>query len=201
MTFQGGHQVDALSALITAIGLPSAPPAISGTPPSASQTGSVSPSPASASRNASLIGPIVGGAIAGIALLGLVVGIWCLRHKRARKAPTLPTNQTPATSAVHPFTAQSNSSVHPPARLPWAPPPRKRPLAQDGRLVATQIKFTSLDSSTPSSVVSEQGNREMAMPPSPSALPTEALVRILNGRLQNREWNAEEAPPDYPVAT
>jgi hypothetical protein len=41
----------------------------------------------------------------------------------------------------------------------------------------------------------------MAMPQCSSALPTEALVRILNDRLQSREWDEEEAPPDYPIAT
>ncbi|KAJ7824493.1 hypothetical protein B0H13DRAFT_1919098 [Mycena leptocephala] len=54
-TFRGGNQVDALGPLITAIGLPTVPSTISGTPPSASQTGSVSPIPTVKSRNTSLI--------------------------------------------------------------------------------------------------------------------------------------------------
>jgi hypothetical protein len=88
-TFRGGNQVNALGPLITAIGLPTVPSTISGTPPSASQTGSVSPIPTVKSRNASLIGLIVGGVIAGMALLGFVLGIRCLLHKRARKTPYL----------------------------------------------------------------------------------------------------------------
>ncbi|KAJ6505662.1 hypothetical protein C8R47DRAFT_1243493 [Mycena vitilis] len=32
----------------------------------------------------------------------------------------------------------------------------------------------------------------------PASLPTEQLVQLLNERLQNRQWDAEETPPEYP---
>jgi hypothetical protein len=105
----------------------------------------------------------------------------------------------PLASVIQPFTGTQTSST-----------PTKGLLATDpmSHSSTSSLEKQSPSSSTEFTVTTDAGNRtEQAAivahqpaghgAPSPSALPTEELVRLLNDRLRNPQWDASEPPPEY----
>ncbi|KAF7332885.1 Glycoside hydrolase family 76 protein [Mycena venus] len=173
-SFSGTHQVFALGALISAIGLenefpPSSTPSSSLSPSSTTPSSSLSPSqspiplPIGKSTHTAAI---AGGSVGGIIFLALILAtLWLLRRQRS---PAHNGSLTPS-AVPEPFLVSHTATSHP------------------------REKYSDRRNPQPPSTTSMPAN--MA-----SVLPTEQLVQILNQRLQNRRWDEGDVPPDYPAA-
>ncbi|KAJ6520988.1 hypothetical protein DFH09DRAFT_1287310 [Mycena vulgaris] len=210
-TFLAGNQTSALSALLTAITLRNE--TASPTPPGPLPA---PPTPTPSPRRK--LGPILGGILGAVALLVAGIVMWFILRRRSRATHPLqiPPSQTanrdldpfpPNTSEVDAFRTESrsqrfnnslpgvryreNSGKHP-----------DYPLSQSLSSTEWAMHSAGMNGGGSGASDAEMPEREALNPsqPHPSALPTEELVRLLNDRLQNREWDEEEAPPEYPTS-
>jgi hypothetical protein len=143
---------------------------------------------------------------------GFWFGVWSIRRRNSRtqgtitdleslttQVPEAGPDNDPLASVIQPFTGTQTSST-----------PTKGLLATDpmSHSSTSSLEKQSPSSSTEFTVTTDAGNRtEQAAivahqpaghgAPSPSALPTEELVRLLNDRLRNPQWDAREPPPEY----
>ncbi|KAJ7500086.1 hypothetical protein FB451DRAFT_1385725 [Mycena latifolia] len=208
--FSQSNQTGAISALLGGISL---------LPPNGSAPASSTPSPSSpptapmAPRARRIASAVIAGAVVGsVALFAIGFGIWFFLRRRARTARPIsfaPTTMTTA-STPHPFTARSTtfvSSASPTLPRPSLPklavsPTEIAPAHQHDRPV--QSPAEAITSASLASAVDGPTNvRSLTSPPdsgsltSPVNLPTTELVRLLNERLRNRQWDEEEPPPEY----
>ncbi|KAJ7151866.1 hypothetical protein C8R43DRAFT_1190492 [Mycena crocata] len=104
-----------------------------------------------------------------------------------------------ATSSIDPFT---ETSSFPPTTVSAPTSSTKGHPTKFHRKYGPPSSATGPSVSTTDATLSNQADqrRADAAAPSSSTLPTEELVRVLNERLRNRQWDEEEAPPEYPVA-
>ncbi|KAF7344396.1 Glycoside hydrolase family 76 protein [Mycena sanguinolenta] len=183
--FSPVNQSNALSALLGAINLRNTSD-VSGLP-----SPEPSPEPSSIPTNFPLASPhksndaiIIGSVFAVVALVGVAIGICAIGRRRSRSASM----RTSPVSYSMWDTLRQISGKHTRDALDQPPPtvvsksaPRPRPAAA----AAPMVRVVAQNS---------------AQLPPPTNLPTEDLVRILNERLQNRNWpDEEEALPEYPV--
>ncbi|KAJ7469022.1 hypothetical protein FB451DRAFT_1255579 [Mycena latifolia] len=202
--FSGANQTAALSVLLSAIYLKNeTTPTASGSSPPTSQTPSA-PSRASPGPRSSLIGGIIGGAVGGIILLS--GGIWFIRRRSRVQRTSQPPVTSPAMYDIEPFIdvsrPVSDTLLAEPEQSEKLGRPRKNH-PSSGRLVGgAPITGSAASTSSPGvqAPTVERRNETPARAASPAALPTAELVRLLNERLQNQNWDDEEVPPDYPVA-
>ncbi|KAF8205421.1 hypothetical protein K438DRAFT_1819084 [Mycena galopus ATCC 62051] len=175
--FSPVNQSNALSALIGAIHLHNASDAtvIPGAP---TASGSVAPLPHKLPTKEIIIASVLG----TVALIAGILGIWAIRRRSASLR----------TSPVSPFgiwnTLRQLSGKH--SRETLDPPPMAA--------VRKNAPVPRRAAPTPRRTAPVVASGQNPGPP-PSNFPTEELVRILNERLQSQSWDAEEAPPDYPV--
>ncbi|KAJ6578104.1 hypothetical protein B0H19DRAFT_1253385 [Mycena capillaripes] len=223
-TFAAGNQAPALGVLNAAIGLGDAIQ----TSPTVSPASNPSSTSTAGRLRRSTIGPIVGGIVGGMALLALSVALWVLIRRRRRAGRKIldatPSNEftgAPGMAGISPFNVYQASSA-PQAisfssarsqetrksdRLQNAAPLNRtrNSWTDEKRQIHTEPSLTAGPSAIENGTESglSQGTRSgpNSVIPASSALPTVELVRILNERLQNQEWDEEEAPPDYPVHT
>ncbi|KAJ6495444.1 hypothetical protein C8R45DRAFT_1095076 [Mycena sanguinolenta] len=190
--FSPVNQSNALSALLGAINLRNTSD-VSGLPsPEPSSTPTDSPSPHRSNNTIIIIGSV----LAVVALMAGAIGIWAIRRRRSRSASmrTSPVSfgmwdTIRQISGKHP---RNTMDQPPPAVVSkGAPPMQTRPAAPMVPALPMQNR--------PAAPMVRVGTQNSARLPPPTNLPTEELVRILNERLQNRNWNEEEAPPEYPV--
>ncbi|KAJ7167973.1 hypothetical protein C8R46DRAFT_996167 [Mycena filopes] len=190
------NQSSAIGALLGAINLRNASdstPVADPPTPSSSTT----PVPPPGPRKSSNVAAIVGGVVcAAVALLACALFIWLIRRRRLRKTNSTAARPSPfgiwynirrrgknaenalaapASTVSAPSSSSKNASARRPAPAPAPPPAPVVPVVA----VAPNVNPGGIQ---------------------PSAnLATEELVRMLNERLQGRDWDAEEAPPEYPV--
>ncbi|KAF7349905.1 Glycoside hydrolase family 76 protein [Mycena venus] len=182
--FDPHSQVNALEALISAISLPNDPgsesPALP-TPFSApTESGSAPSLPQHSSNKSVIIGIVLG----AVALMGVAMGVWAIgRPGRRSKSTSI------GVSRVSPFGIWYNSRRRGKLSkdaLDEAPAPVAVPRAAKKATVPRRVPpVAPAQNSTP-------------FQPHVN-LPTEELVRILNERLQERDWDEGEALPEYPV--
>ncbi|KAJ7908218.1 hypothetical protein B0H13DRAFT_2331620 [Mycena leptocephala] len=182
--FYPTNQSNAISALLGAINLRND----SDTSTSVAPAPTATQSPGTVPRKSSKIGPIIGGIFATVALMAGALSIWVIQRRRFRSS-----SAPKRTSSVSPFGIWYNlrhrgkrardalgespeTVAAPPFSKAAAVPRRAAPV------VTVPVVAQNSSVSQPS-----------------SNLPTEELVRILNERLQGQDWDAEEAPPEYPV--
>ncbi|KAJ7652819.1 hypothetical protein DFH06DRAFT_1330913 [Mycena polygramma] len=215
-TFSGTNQTMALGALIGSLGITDA--SSSSASPSASSSNVPTPN-SSPSKSATPLGAIVGGVVGGLALIGLIVALLCFRRRRrsahryslparAPQAQLEPFLDPSSDYITEPFTEQVSSqsvSTLPLSTLPHSRYAEKRrgqqPLPPLPTGAGSSEKHTRADSQptvgTSAGGTSEHGQQH-GDGNDPASLPTEQLVQLLNQRLQNRQWDAEETPPEYP---
>ncbi|KAJ7695420.1 hypothetical protein B0H17DRAFT_1198654 [Mycena rosella] len=201
--FSGTNQTNALSALIGAISLRNdSSNVISGPQSSSASAPSQTPAPHKSSRNASVIGGVIG----GVALVAVVAAIWAFRR---RFSPSRHTESQPMTtvysdsisaSEINPFREHETSPTS--YGLPSQRTHRAKSYNDLKRRHAAESADAIPDSSGPSLMSNPHPASVDVLPqnvvqPVPAALPTEELVRLLNERLQGHEWDEGEAPPDY----
>ncbi|KAF7358052.1 Glycoside hydrolase family 76 protein [Mycena venus] len=192
--FSGTNQTIALGALISAIGLnDSSSPSSPTISPSASSTAIPSP-------KAHNLAAILGGTLGGLAVIVLgTTLLWCLRRQRSHPQQ----GSAHISAQLEPFlTTTLNSSTGQSSRMGRG---EKRGEPQDPPTTSVTHLASSHRAGSPtinSSINPEGdlGNVTVENHPA-SVLPTEHLVRILNQRLQTRQWDTGETPPDYPVST
>ncbi|KAJ7479387.1 hypothetical protein B0H11DRAFT_2423567 [Mycena galericulata] len=203
--FSGGNQTTALSALIGALNIPgnASETTVSGTTPSASVT-QIPPSPPAqnkSSRNDVQVA-VIAGVLGGVAFVAIAGGVWAVRRRRLRSrgVSVLPTSSNPSSGAlVEPFTDGNRSflplhvSFFPrrPSHKYSRPPAQVIPAVSSKRTIHTNAGVVSRP---PSATLEGQNSPAQR----PSSLQTDMLVRMLNERLQGREWDDGEAPPEYP---
>ncbi|KAJ7132697.1 hypothetical protein C8R46DRAFT_1140582 [Mycena filopes] len=185
--FNPGSQTTALSALVGAIDLLDP----SGT---SSPAPVVSAPPPEPSNNASHVGAIVGGLLAGVAVGAGVLALWILRRRRLSGKTSSPedpevTEVRTTPSTLDPFVSRPTHHASS-YKAPTVPP---RPEIR--RSIHKARMRMGIDPRTDSVDIRESSvGSETALP---SSVPTEELVRMLNERLQGREWDEGEAPPNY----
>ncbi|KAJ7277176.1 hypothetical protein C8J57DRAFT_1308700 [Mycena rebaudengoi] len=196
LTLGGTNQTNALEPLLNAIRLQN----------DTSSTSPDSPSGPVAARRSKLplILGVIGGAVA-LLVLGITI-IWLIRvrqraNNRILPIPPSPTTPSRAVSEISPFMER------------LIPLPVSPIVQRDGKnsgrfnnVDRTQFRLSrKLGNPSVSAGSSNQTKyrvsppRQAASTPQSADLPTEELVRLLNERLQNHEWDDGEAPPDYNV--
>ncbi|KAJ6473979.1 hypothetical protein C8R47DRAFT_1221239 [Mycena vitilis] len=220
-SFSGNSQTVALSGLLAAVALQDNP-AASGTSTTASQSASATTTSKAAgavsASHHSPVGAIVGGVVGGLVVLAAFGGVWFVLRRRRRKDSAyvpqdgLSMSEVDAEAAVDPFrTAPSPSStmMTPPSIGATTLPPISPQRYSGGK----SSRYPGSTSPTTDSTAKEQppASRPMMVSNptastilsseggSPSTMPTQELVRLLNQRLQGQEWDADEAPPTYPA--
>ncbi|KAJ7923590.1 hypothetical protein B0H13DRAFT_2655064 [Mycena leptocephala] len=199
-TFSGGAQTLALSGLIAAISLNN------GTEHSTVSSTSATASSASSSATVSFV-PAVHehpppiGAIAG--------GFNRQQNKNLIYTDGHVQREPPMSEpAIRPFTVPSSPPSTVTAATSSVPSPPVSPQGYPNSKRARHLASPTTDSSRPSTSIATLAQEsspaipstaEVGRSRSPSAMPTEALVRLLNQRLQNQQWDEEEAPPVYPA--
>ncbi|KAJ7277179.1 hypothetical protein C8J57DRAFT_1308709 [Mycena rebaudengoi] len=196
LTLSGTNQTSALEPLLNAIRLQNDTRSASPDSPS---------SPAAPRRSKlPLILGVIGGAVA-LLLFGIII-IWLIRvrqraNNRLLPIPPSPTTPSRAVSEISPFMER------------LIPLPVSPIVQRDGKnsgrfnnVDRTQFRLSrKLGNPSVSAGSSNQTKyrvsppRQAASTPQSADLPTEELVRLLNERLQNHEWDDGEAPPDYNV--
>ncbi|KAJ7619856.1 hypothetical protein DFH06DRAFT_1235184 [Mycena polygramma] len=209
--FSGAAQTNALSGLVTAISLQNAtdPSSSSATPQPSSSTVTDSSTPsATTSGSHTSVGAIVGGVIGALFLLAACLAIWILAERRRRtdthsSAPDPPTSTQ---STINPFFVPTPPSTTTSKRSPVGLSPisrhRHRKGVQNQNLnAAPRTESTALTrittprtESSPAVLGTMSSEARVS-----STMPTAELVRLLNRRLQNHEWDEDEAPPEYPA--
>ncbi|KAF7344389.1 Glycoside hydrolase family 76 protein [Mycena sanguinolenta] len=172
--FSPVNQSNALSAILGAINLRNTSD-VSGFPSEPSSTSTISRK-THKSNNAIIIGSV----LAVVGLTGVAIGIWAIQRRRSRSAST---RASPVSFSMWDTLRQISGK------------PSKDPLDQPPPTVG----FKTAPPPRPAAPMVRVGVQNSAQLPLPTNLPTEELVRILNERLQNRNWDEEEAPPEYPV--
>ncbi|KAJ7023751.1 hypothetical protein C8F04DRAFT_177188, partial [Mycena alexandri] len=189
------NQSNAISALLGAISLrndsesaTSVPgPAPTTTPPSGTAPVRVG--------KPSKVAAIVGGVCSVVALMTCGFFIWLIRRRRLRSR-----SESNLTLSVNPFgiwyhmrrrgkNARNALSEEPATTASTSFSRDKLPHRRPAPTVSVPVLSPDI------AVPSQRSDRVQP----PSNLPTEELVRILNERLQGRDWDAEEVPPEYPV--
>jgi hypothetical protein len=164
------------------------------TPPIPSQTPTPTPSgPTRLAKTTANVGLIVGIVVGGSAAVAAGVVLWLIyRRRRSRRI---------AASAASPFSLTSSVAEIQP--LTWeaylASPPR--PSSRNAEKSGEKRPFpppAANSSANVTRVTSRTAPRAQIGIPNSAALPTEELVRLLNERLHNHEWDEEEMPPEYP---
>ncbi|KAJ7843013.1 hypothetical protein B0H13DRAFT_2364952 [Mycena leptocephala] len=194
--FSGINQTIALSALISAmnLGLNDSTTSLQSptvTPPIPSQTPTPTPSgPTRLAKTTANVGLIVGIVVGGSAAVAACVVLWlicrCRRSRRIAASAASPFSLTPSVAEIQPLTWE--------AYLVSPPRPSSRSAEKSGekRPVPPQANANVASRASRRAAPQAQiGN------PNSAALPTEELVRLLNERLHNHEWD-EEMPPEYP---
>ncbi|KAJ7468986.1 hypothetical protein FB451DRAFT_1255438 [Mycena latifolia] len=212
--FLGGNQTQALGALISAlsIGNDSAPSQSSATPtPSSSSSSSPSPSSTAVPTRKPPLGPIIGGVVGGVALLAVGFIIWLVRRRHFYSSvqqtprPTSIVLSSSVTSWIQPFTAPTHSrraknKIGEPEFEESSRKPRNQPSSSREGPAQSSAKTAMNGAPSRRPPVVEQRPSPPSDTPNSAALPTEELVRLLNDRLRNHEWDEAEAPPEYPTS-
>ncbi|KAF7344397.1 Glycoside hydrolase family 76 protein [Mycena sanguinolenta] len=179
--FSPVNQSNALSALLGAINLRN----------TSDVSGSPSPEPSSTPTNSPLASPhksndaiIIGIVLAVVALMGVAISIWAIRRRRSRSASM---RISPVSFSMWDSLRQISGEHTRDA--PDQPPPTVGSKSAPGLRPAAAAAAPMV----------RVGAQDTAQLPPPPNLPTDELVRMLNERLQNRNWDEEEAPPEYPV--
>ncbi|KAL0573187.1 hypothetical protein V5O48_008771 [Marasmius crinis-equi] len=174
---------------------------------SATQTQSTSQTPAPSGSHPTPLGPILGGTLGGLFVLGLIiVGIWlCNRHKRRRQAR--PHNPEPdildPEFTVDPFIDHFPSGRR--AETPQSQPVLEKllptsTLAQHSPIVdasaATDTDTWVPGATTPNTLPTSNEPRIGPI----TGFTTDELVVELNQRIQteDEQWNENETLPEYP---
>ncbi|KAJ6556453.1 hypothetical protein B0H19DRAFT_1377142 [Mycena capillaripes] len=209
--FLGWNQTTALGTLISAIGLDG---------PSSSSSSATPSSSANAIKGhkSSPLGAILGGTFGGLAVVAaLGCALLWLRRRQHRRDLEKP---EPQVAQLEPFLSPTNAvsvsehSFAPVAEQSFSPiapvcaPPRSRydekrsdghrsppppPISSSSAVVGTTMSPSTVSGSGTSDFSSVRAEHVSA-----SNLPTEQLVRLLNQRLQNHQWDEGEVPPEYP---
>ncbi|KAJ6560643.1 hypothetical protein DFH09DRAFT_1279584 [Mycena vulgaris] len=218
-SFSGGAQTLALSGLIAAISLrnDTAGAGISSST-SASATAASIPGPSASlapgKSKSPPIGAIVGGVVGGVAILAVFLIIWIIFRRRRYSRATFPPHSPPTMFVGQPATPGPASASVLSASTLIVPSPPVSPQEFNNGKHSRYLSPSTASSSGPPFVVAnstdstqaalgvlEAGQRNETVPLRSSALPTQELVRLLNQRLQNQEWEEEEAPPGYPTSS
>ncbi|KAJ7735378.1 hypothetical protein DFH07DRAFT_112141 [Mycena maculata] len=163
------------------------PSSSAATSPPTSSTGSIG------TKKSTKLGPIIGGAVGGVACTLLVAGAvaWALRRKWSRAQITASlTSPWPLPPDVVQIPSLAVVSYLPSGSS-------ERNMKKSEKRAPDQSTAALNGATFPQQEESPSTQHAMPVLP-PSALPTEELVRLLNERLRGHQWDEEEMPPEYP---
>ncbi|KAJ6596222.1 hypothetical protein DFH09DRAFT_1134430 [Mycena vulgaris] len=198
--FSQSNQTTAISALLAGLALlndSETASTIAGSNPSSSPVAPMVPKAKSPTR------AVIAGAVVGSVLLvaiGVAVLLILRRRVRARPSSFAPA-PTISTSATQPSMARSISQAF--ACSPTLP---RQSLSKSvlSPVSPTQRQASDLLAQSPADNRTSTVLASLPVLPtnpqslsSPADLPTTVLVRLLNERLQHRQWDEEELPPEY----
>ncbi|KAK1224240.1 hypothetical protein PQX77_012862 [Marasmius sp. AFHP31] len=136
--------------------------------------------PGGGSRGRAPIGAIVGGVVGGVLSLAVVIAGICFYFRRRRQLQSPPT--------INPYPAKASPMSRPP-RISDSPPFRSGRYAKRVPPTNPIAENTGLTPIPPTS-----GSQASHMMHEPT---TAELVTMLNQRLRNERWDANESPPEY----
>ncbi|KAK7044487.1 glycoside hydrolase family 76 protein [Favolaschia claudopus] len=200
--FYPTNQSNAIAALLGAITISDPPNSSTTSMPLPSPSQSPGLTPPQQSKSSKKTVAIIVSVLAVIALMACVLLIWFIRRRRRLRRNS--TSSSSPGSSVNPFGAWRNirrpgkhardalgvGSGEPPSVTEAVRGPVSKRAAARGPPRPPRPAVVATNSTS-------EGSSSAASPP--SDLPTDELVRILNDRLRGRNWDEDEAPPDYPV--
>ncbi|KAJ6523185.1 hypothetical protein B0H19DRAFT_1277049 [Mycena capillaripes] len=188
--FSGGNQTIALGALLSAIGLEAATSLSSPSlpvPPVPSDSETTLP-------NSHNLAVILGGILGGFAVVALAGFILYLR-RRGKSSQ----NSSPPHALLQPFTEQAPVPITSTSLLPRPQYARKRDRPESALISSIAHPF-AIDGPTSQSMPPLSAPAVHVERVSAPDFLMEQLVRILAQRLQYRQWDDQDTPPEYPAA-